>query len=186
MWIFRSLDDVFLFTTRAQACTKLAHNSEEVHHQPLLTQRRSQPWGSLSQQRTSQVLQRGIAQSSNDWFSICLIQKGPRTGKSRALRFGFVYQAKNKSQNWKEGSGEISEFCLVSIQNLKATQVIPKLTQVHQELTWFLVSLPKFCIALQESKLNPERIPCEVLGIILLYSAFFYAYTQITAKSRHL
>lgn len=76
--------------------------------------------------------------------------------------------------------------CLVLIQNLPASWVTATLTQVHQELTWFPVSLARFCTALQESQWNPGGIPCEARGIKLLHSAFFYACTQTTAKSKHL
>lgn len=82
--------------------------------------------------------------------------KGPKQGNPECSDWVLCIKLKNKPQHSKEETGEISEFCLVSIQSPKATQVTAKLMQVHQELTWFPVSLPKFRIALQEPQLDPE------------------------------
>lgn len=122
-------------------------------------------------QRTPQILQGDTVWSSNLVLNLPCSRKS-QTEKLRALRVGFVFQVK-KTPKLQKGSDEISEFCLVLIQNLPGTWVTPNLSQVHQELSWFPVSLAMFCTALQESQLNPEGIPCEAQGITLLHSAFF-------------
>lgn len=140
-------------------------------HLPGVTGSRSQP-GAAGASREHHRSCREKQPNPQIRFSIYPVQESPRKRNWGPSDLVLCFKQR-KLQNYKEGSGEIGEFCLIFIQNLPATGVTPNLTQVHQELTWLPVALAMFCTALQESQLNPEGILCEAQGIKLLHSAFF-------------